>query len=246
MNHKLFLDINCDVGEAINNEENLFPHISSCNIACGGHAGNKKEMKKIVLLAQKFGLNIGAHPSYPDKENFGRKKIQISDNSLRDSIENQIMQLVEILDEEDLELNHIKAHGALYNFSANDRNTAVLILEIAKKFNVKLYVPYNSLISKLADGIGVEIMTELFLDRKYNDDYSLLDRNHKNAIITKTKDIICQLENILNNKIITVNNKVKKVKYETLCIHGDNVNANEILENLTTHFKSKGIEIKKY
>ena len=120
------------------------------------------------------------------------------------------------------------------------------ILEIAKKFNVKLYVPYNSLISKLADGIGVEIMTELFLDRKYNDDYSLLDRNHKNAIITKTKDIICQLENILNNKIITVNNKVKKVKYETLCIHGDNVNANEILENLTTHFKSKGIEIKKY
>ena len=74
MNQKLFLDINCDVGEAINNEENLFPHISSCNIACGGHAGNKKEMKKIVLLAQKFGLNIGAHPSYPDKENFGRKK----------------------------------------------------------------------------------------------------------------------------------------------------------------------------
>tara|TARA_B100001057_G_scaffold30329_1_gene27622 strand:- start:1807 stop:2547 length:741 start_codon:yes stop_codon:yes gene_type:complete len=246
MRNNLFLDINCDVGEGLKNESELFPLISSCNIACGGHAGDEQSMRDVVLLAKKHNLNIGAHPSYPDKKNFGRKKIKISIKELKESIESQIITLVNVLGKEKLKMNHIKAHGALYNFSSYDKETAIVIIDLVKKLNVKLYVPYNSLIFKLAKDEGINTMIELFLDRNYNTDYSLVSRSNKKALITNPKDMLDHVENILNNKIVTINNFNIDVKFDTLCVHGDNPGAIKMLQSLNQQLKSKKISIKKY
>ena len=246
MRNNLFLDINCDVGEGLKNESELFPLISSCNIACGGHAGDEQSMRDVVLLAKKHNLNIGAHPSYPDKKNFGRKKIKISLKELKESIESQIITLANVLGKEKLKMNHIKAHGALYNFSSHDKETAIVIIDLVKKLNLKLYVPYNSLIFKLAKDEGIDTMIELFLDRNYNTDYSLVSRSNKKALITSPKDMLDHVENILNNKIVTINNFKIDVKFDTLCVHGDNPGAIKMLQSLNQQLKSKKISIKKY
>ena len=174
------------------------------------------------------------------------KKIKISIKKLKESIENQIISLRDILKRENLKLNHIKPHGALYNFASNDIETAIIITDLVKKFNVKLYAPYNSLMSKLARDKGINTIIELFLDRNYNSDYSLVNRQNKDAVITNPNNMIEHLDNILNNKIVAIDNININVEFDTLCIHGDNPKAVEMLLNLYQHLKSKGISIKKY
>lgn len=238
----LKIDINADVGEGIGNEDQLFPLISSCNIACGGHAGNLETMLSVVRLAKKNNLKIGAHPSFPDKKNFGRKIINISKDKLVKSLKNQIQALKTILIQENVDLNHIKPHGALYNFASNDKETARIIIDLTKEINTKLYAPYSSLISKMAREEGVKICNELFIDRNYNSNLTLVSRDNPNALIENSNEMFKHVYNIINNKIISVDKKEISVEFDTLCIHGDNPNAIELLEEL--HLKLNNIEIK--
>ncbi|MBT6447901.1 MAG: 5-oxoprolinase subunit PxpA [Flavobacteriaceae bacterium] len=238
----LKIDINADVGEGIGNEDQLFPLISSCNIACGGHAGNLETMLSVVRLAKKNNLKIGAHPSFPDRKNFGRKIMNISKDKLVKSLKNQIQALRTILIQENVDLNHIKPHGALYNFASNDKETARIIIDLTKEINTKLYAPYSSLISKMAREEGVKICNELFIDRNYNSNLTLVSRDNPNALIENSNEMFKHVYNIINNKIISVDKKEISVEFDTLCIHGDNPNAIELLEEL--HLKLNNIEIK--
>ena len=238
----LKIDINADVGEGIGNEDQLFPLISSCNIACGGHAGNLETMLSVVRLAKKNNLKIGAHPSFPDRKNFGRKIMNISKDKLVKSLKNQIQALRTILIQENVDLNHIKPHGALYNFASNDKETARIIIDLTKEINTKLYAPYSSLISKMAREEGVKICNELFIDRNYNSNLTLVSRDNPNALIENSNEMFKHVYNIINNKIISVDKKEISVEFDTLCIHGDNPNAIEFLEEL--HLKLNNIEIK--
>tara|TARA_B100000470_G_C19756742_1_gene376354 strand:- start:155 stop:886 length:732 start_codon:yes stop_codon:yes gene_type:complete len=238
----LKIDINADVGEGIGNEDQLFPLISSCNIACGGHAGNLETMLSVVRLAKKNNLKIGAHPSFPDRKNFGRKIMNISKDKLVKSLKNQIQALRNILIQENVDLNHIKPHGALYNFASNDKETARIIIDLTKEINTKLYAPYSSLISKMAREEGVKICNELFIDRNYNSNLTLVSRDNPNALIENSNEMFKHVYNIINNKIISVDKKEISVEFDTLCIHGDNPNAIELLEEL--HLKLNNIEIK--
>ena len=240
---KIKLDINADVGEGIENENKLFPFISSCNIACGGHTGNYKTMLSTVRLAKQYNVKIGAHPSFEDRENFGRKILKVDKKELLCSLINQVESLKNILKNEKIKLNHIKAHGALYNLSAYDKDSAKIIIELAKKVNTKLYVPYSSLISKIAKEQGVETYNELFVDRNYNSDLTLVSRENSNALINDSKTMFEHVKKIINDQIITsVNNKNMSVEFDTLCIHGDSPNAIELIKKL--HFKLKNIGIK--
>ena len=238
----LKIDINADVGEGIGNEDQLFPLISSCNIACGGHAGNLETMLSVVRLAKKNNLKIGAHPSFPDRKNFGRKIMNISKYKLVKSLKNQIQALRTILIQENVDLNHIKPHGALYDFASNDKETARIIIDLTKEINTKLYAPYSSLISKMAREEGVKICNELFIDRNYNSNLTLVSRDNPNALIENSNEMFKHVYNIINNKIISVDKKEISVEFDTLCIHGDNPNAIELLEEL--HLKLNNIEIK--
>ena len=239
----LKIDINSDVGEGIGNEEQLFPLISSCNIACGGHAGDLETMLSVVRLAKKNNLKIGAHPSFPDRKNFGRKRMNISKDKLIKSLKNQIESLKKILIQENVDLNHIKPHGALYNFASNDKETAKIIIDLTKEMKTKLYVPYSSLISEMAIKEGIEICNELFIDRNYNSNLTLVSRDNSNALIENSNEMFNHVYNIINNKIISIDKKERNVEFDTLCIHGDNPNVIKLLEDLHLKLNNIGIEI---
>ena len=141
------IDINADVGEGIGNEIQLIPLLSSCNIACGGHAGDYNTMTEVVRLAKQHDVKIGAHPSFPDRINFGRAVLKVKEQDLYESLSTQINSFLDVLNEQDASLHHIKPHGALYNLAAKDEATARVIVKVVKSLDmsVKLYATYKSL-----------------------------------------------------------------------------------------------------
>jgi len=178
------IDINSDVGEGIDNEAQLLPFLSSCNIACGAHAGDVETMQRVVRIAQDHKVKIGAHPGYEDKANFGRVPLDISREQLKESIRAQILRLKEITDAQGTKLHHIKPHGALYNKAAIDQQTATIIIETIADIDATLvlYTPYNSVILELAQGV-LPVKVEGFADRNYNSDYTLVSRSRNDALI---------------------------------------------------------------
>ncbi len=244
---KWSIDINSDVGEGIGNEDNLLPLISSCNIACGGHAGDIATMEYVIGLAKKHHVKIGAHPSYPDKVNFGRQVLSISDEDLKASITDQLKTFNKVLEKENAQLHHIKAHGALYNETAKNKSLALLYLDAIKPYreNTFLYVPYGSVISKLALKNNFKIIYEAFADRNYNPDLSLVSRQFPNALIEEPQKV---LEHILfivkKGKVKTVAKEEIEIKADTLCIHGDTPSALQILMYLSQELPNSGVQLK--
>lgn len=244
----IFIDINCDVGEGFDNEEQLFRYISSCNIACGAHAGSLEVIDKTIELAVKNKVKIGAHPSYPDKENFGRKVMSISEEELRLSVSNQIDLMQERVGKQQQQLHHIKPHGALYNELVKNEGLATLFVSILKKYdsNYFLYVPYNSVIAKLALQNNIKIKYETFLDRNYNDDLSLVSRANKSALITDgNKAFKHVLKMIKSEKVKTISGLEKTIKSGTFCLHGDTTNAISFVEKVTDLLKKEQIFVRK-
>jgi UPF0271 protein len=232
----IIIDINADVGEGLNNESQLMPYLSSCNIACGGHAGNEESMSKVVKLAKKHKVKIGAHPSFPDKQNFGRQVIQISSADLYTSLKQQIRSLMKVLRTEHITLHHIKPHGALYNLAAVDEKTANVIIEVVKSIALplSLYVPYGSVIADKAQKEGIKITYEAFADRNYNVDLTLVTRSQNNAIITNPNDVFNHVYKMISQqKVKTISGVEVEIKADTFCIHGDNPEALKLLEFLS-------------
>ena len=248
MIRKVFIDINCDVGEGIGNESALFSHISSCNVACGGHAGDVNTMSEIVHLAQKFGIKVGAHPSYPDRDNFGRVSMRIEKSLLKASILKQIKELEAILNTANMELHHIKAHGALYNDIAGDLELSTLYLEsiLAYKDHVLLYLPYGSVVEEEARKQGYKISLEAFGDRNYNEDLSLVSRRSSEAMIEEPKKVLEHIVSMVtNNKVYTLNGIQMPIWADTYCIHGDTATALQILMYLSDELPKQHIFLKK-
>ena len=235
------ININCDLGEGLNNEHIIMPLINSCNIACGGHAGDSNSMIECVEISIKNEVLIGAHPSYPDRENFGRKKIDISRSELYYSLLDQIERLNSIAKSYGAKLHHIKAHGALYNQMFTDRDLSDFYLDTIKSFQEEcyIYIPYNSEIEKSALEKGYRIMYEAFGDRLYNDNLSLVSRDNKDALINTPKSVIDQIYNIIDSKKIkSINGVYQSIKADTICIHSDTDNAVEILKEINKVFKN--------
>ncbi|MDC1464555.1 5-oxoprolinase subunit PxpA [Polaribacter sp.] len=241
------IDINCDVGEGLNNEHLLMPYITSCNIACGGHFGDKNSIDETIELAIQNNVLIGAHPSFPDTENFGRKLINISDDAFKESIQNQLNLFMNSLSFFHVKLHHIKPHGALYNSIAVDENLAILFIDTIKKFTIDayLYVPYNSVIERVAKENNIKIKYEAFADRNYNDDLSLVSRTYENALILDKKQVFLHVHRIIKeDKVKTVSGKEVKIKADTFCVHGDSKNAIEIVKYVSRELKNHAIIVR--
>ena len=241
------IDINCDVGEGIGNEADLFPMISSCNIACGGHAGSKESIRQSIELAIKYNVRVGAHPSYPDRENFGRVSMNISDGDLIKSISNQLKLFMTECNELGATLHHIKPHGALYNDFAKCEHLANVFLRAISTYKDKviLYVPYGSVIELLAKANNFSIMKEAFADRNYNNDLSLVSRKQDNALISNGKDVLEHLVLMSNeNQVRTVNGGKIPIEADTFCIHGDTPSAFQILTYITVHLPEHNLQAK--
>ncbi|MGB1231120.1 MAG: 5-oxoprolinase subunit PxpA [Winogradskyella sp.] len=240
------IDINADVGEGFSNEADLMPYLSSCNIACGGHAGNNSSIRSAIKLAKKHHVKIGAHPSFPDKKNFGRLPMAITSEKLKQSLKEQMQVLALIAKQENATLNHIKPHGALYNLAAKETQLAQIIVDFIKANfkNLKLYAPYKSVIANLAIANGIEVVFEAFADRNYNDDLSLISRKNEDALLTKKEAVFCHVFNMITHQKVKALSGVEvPIKAQTFCVHGDTKNALEILRYLTQKLKENAITI---
>lgn len=244
---KLTIDINADVGEGIGNETELMPYLSSCNIACGGHAGNYESMLKVVKQAEKFQIKIGAHPSFPDTDNFGRQVMEITNKELFKSLKTQIEALLKVLKEFDLPLHHIKPHGALYNLAAKNKNTASVIINVIKSITlpVKLYAPYKSVISEMAISENIDVVFEGFADRNYNEDLSLVSRQKDNALITNFAEVFRHAFSMISKQKVTAISGVEvPLKIDTICVHGDTPNAVELVSKIHQELVRNNVTIK--
>ena len=235
------IDINCDVGEGLNNEHLLMPLISSCNISCGAHAGSVDIINKVIALAMENNVRIGAHPAFPDRENFGRVVMDISDASLEQSLEEQLLLFKERAELLGAEIHHVKPHGALYNLITVNREKAELVIHAIQRVltEIPLYVPYNSMVDKVAQEKGMPIVYEAFADRNYNDDLTLVSRALPFAVITDKTKVVKHVRRMYEeSKVRTVQDTIQEIKAQTFCVHGDNKNVMEILEALHNEFIS--------
>ena len=229
------MDINCDLGEGIGRDADIMPYLDSCSIACGGHAGDRETMVDTLRLAREHEVRVGAHPSFEDRKNFGRTEMYVPPEQLRSQLIHQIAELSVLAKLEDVELAHVKAHGALYNMSARSADLASLLIDVVDFFNedLILYVPFGSLLFRKAREAGIPFMVEAFADRNYDDDFRLVPRSEPNAVITDPELVKERVERLLGEQqMISANGNVRKVEVDTLCIHGDNPRAVEIAREL--------------
>lgn len=220
----LICDLNCDMGEGMANESLIMPFISSANIACGFHAGNGDTIRQTMDLAMKHGVHIGAHPSFRDKENFGRKEMHLPSHKLYAIILEQLIKMDLIANERGVRLHHVKPHGALYNMAARDNQLAITIATAVKDFNedLVLYGLSGSCLISEARSMGLKTSSEVFADRTYQDDGSLTPRTSENALIdTEEKSVQQVLQMVKQGVVTTVSGKTIPIETETICIHSD-------------------------
>lgn len=232
------IDLNCDMGENIGNDEDIMPYISSANIACGFHAGDWNSMQATVRLAKRYDVAIGAHPGWKDIEGFGRREMSLPNEEVESLILYQIGALYAIAKAEGVELRHVKPHGALYNQAAKDRGLANVIAWAVKRFSGELILmglAGSALIEAGLDA-GLRVANEGFPDRNYNPDGTLVSRQQENAIIAAPEDVAIHAVQLARDGI-DFNGRL--VQVDTLCLHGDHPHAaqnakrvREALENL--------------
>ena len=240
------IDINCDLGEGIGNDSQLMPFLSSCNIACGGHFGDEQTIAETVQLAKQYHVKIGAHPSFPDQANFGRKIMEIEDEVLIESIHDQILLVDSISQAHQLPMHHVKLHGALYNLAAINRKTTDLVIKacLKTKLDFKIYAPYGSVLSELGKNY-FEIVHEAFIDRAYNDGLSLVSRANDKALITDPAQAWVQLNQIFSHhEVKSITGQISPIQADTFCIHGDTEAAPGILAFIQEKLNQRGISIK--
>ncbi len=248
---KKIIDLNSDVGErpeALTNgsEEKLISLISSANIACGGHAGDEHSILDVMKLCKKYNVGIGAHPSYPDRINFGRIELHLSHEEITQFVYYQVESFVRMAEANGFEVRHIKPHGALYNVAARDEKTALAISngigKISKDFI--LYGLAGSLMIDLWRNEGFNVASEAFADRCYENDGSLRSRKFPDALITNPLEAANQsLMIVRDGKIRTVSSEEIKIETDTICIHSDTGNSIEIIKEIRNKLFEAGIEI---
>jgi UPF0271 protein len=231
------IDINCDMGENAGNDKDIMPYITSANIACGFHAGDPATMQAIVRLAKRYGVAVGAHPSWKDVEGFGRREMMLPPEDVEALVLYQIGALYAIAKTEGVELRHVKLHGALYNQAAQDRTLANAVAHAVKRFSGKL-VLFGLAGSRLIEAgieVGLRVANEGFPDRNYNPDGTLVSRKQSNAIIEIPEEVAAHALHLIRDGILFGG---KRVQVDTLCLHGDHPNVVEnaklIRDNLLT------------
>jgi len=242
-------DLNCDMGEGIGNDKAIMPFITSANIACGYHTGDETTMRETVLLAKEAGVAIGAHPSFLDKENFGRTEIKdITPQQLYELVTEQIRILAKIAEGCSTTLHHVKPHGALYNMAARDAQLAAAIARAVCDFDkaLVLFGLSGSCLISEAKAIGLTTASEVFADRTYQDDGSLTPRTKPNALIEGEEQSLRQVLQMVKSGIVTSTaGKEISIAAETICLHGDGKTAVVFAEAINRKLKAEGVQIAK-
>ena len=233
MNSKLAIDLNLDAGEVSTalfdgSEEKLYQYVSSVNIACGGHAGDERSMRQAVRLARKYQLTVGAHPSFPDRQGFGRRPVVMDSGELKATLVDQIRALQAVCISEGLVLTHVKPHGALYNVAAEQEEIAFSVLAAVREVDPRLAIVglANSNFIRLIRVHGLTALEEAFADRVYEANGTLRSRQHSDALIKDPQVAAAQALQIVKQLCVrSISGELVPINADTICIHGDSENA---------------------
>lgn len=228
---KNVIHINCDLGEGGGSDAELMPFLSACNIACGGHYGDLQSIAYTVELAMRHGVEIGAHPAYPDPKNFGRKTMDIPLDALQNTLVEQIERVKVETEKRGGQLHHVKPHGALYNDIVKDSAKAAIVVKSILEVDERLilFAPPKAVVQDMAKG-KLKVWTEGFMDRGYHADFSLVAREKEGAVL-QTKQAVFKraLSLALTGSIRTITNEQLQADFDTVCLHSDTINAVEML-----------------
>lgn len=235
------------MGEGVGNEPQLFPYISSANIACGYHAGDEETMRAVIRMAKSYRVSIGVHPSFEDRENFGRTMQSISTGAIYDLVTKQLVLFATIAQQENAVMTHVKPHGALYNLSAKNADVATAIAHAVKDFDedLLLYGLSGSYSLSTATSLGLKTIAEVFADRTYQDDGSLTPRSLPGARL-ETRSAMAQqvLQMVLDKKLTSVTGKIIPIQADSVCVHSDGPNAVILAKHLFELLQQNNIAVK--
>ena len=231
--------INCDMGEwdaphLEQVDDDIMPLVDMSNIACGGHAGSREIIIYTLKLADKYKVKTGAHPGYEDRTGFGRTYQSLSSEALESSISKQLKLFMECCKELDIAPFHVKAHGALYHACNHREMESKVLIDLMLDLcpNLFLLVAPKSMLERKAKDAGIKTLAESFVDRRYNDDLSLVSRQFENAVIFDEKLARNQFKGLKNGEITSLSGVKQVLQTDTACIHGDNPNCISILKSI--------------
>ena len=243
---KLSVDLNADLGEGSGHDAELFELISSANIATGFHAGDSDTMHAAISAAMQHGVAVGAHPSFFDRENFGRKELKVPNEEVFDAVAYQLGIFQAIASALGVRSNHVKPHGALYNMAVRDEKLADAIARGIESVDPKLilFAPDNTELARAGETHGVQIAREIFADRNYLNDGWLVPRTRPDALLRDPKEAAERVLRMLREgKVRSVEGRDVDVRGETICVHGDTPGAVEFARELRTQLEREGVGI---
>jgi UPF0271 protein len=240
------VDLNSDLGEGAGHDDEILSLVSSANIACGFHAGNPTSIFNSIRAAKEKGVAAGAHPSLDDRKNFGRTEMQVSAAEVYALVAYQVGAFHALCTAAGVEMNHVKPHGALYNMAVRDRELSNAIAHgvLAVDTRTILFAPAGTELFRAAQELGLPTAAEVFADRNYNADGSLVSRTRPDALLHDPGEAAERVLRMLTEgKIRAVDGSDVSVKAETICLHGDKPDAVEFARTLRARLKREGIII---
>jgi UPF0271 protein len=241
------LDFNCDLGEGCGSDAAIVPLISSASIACGGHAGDAASMRETVLLCQRHGVSIGAHPSFEDRTHFGRRDIALPPDAIHAFVKRQVLALAAVCADLGARVRHVKPHGALYNLAARDRPVADAIASAIADVDptLILYGLSGSSLTDAGAAAGLRIAHEVFAERAYAADGSLSPRGTPGAVIEDIEASLAQVRMLLRDGTVTALDGTRvRLRADTLCLHGDRSDATAFAGALRAALQAEGIQVR--
>ena len=239
------IDFNCDLGEGCDDVA-VMPFISSANIACGLHAGDAETMRRTVALCIEHEVAIGAHPSFDDREHFGRREMACSPAEIHALVLRQIHMLAGIASEQDARLTHVKPHGALYNMAARDSSLADAIAHAVHDANPSLLLAglSGSALPAAGEAIGLRVLHEVFAERRYEADGTLTPRSQSDAVIHALDDALAQVRGLVRDGcVIARTGATIALRADTLCLHGDRTDAAAFAHAIRSMLDSEGVRV---
>lgn len=245
------IDLNCDLGESfgawkMGNDEAIIPLITSANIACGFHASDPVVMNRTVALAEKAGISAGAHPGFPDLNGFGRREMKLSKEEVYTGMIYQLGALDAFLRIRGMKLVHVKPHGALYNMAAKDHELAETVCAAVRDYDPSLIIlaqPSGQLYQAAAEA-GLKAAAEVFADRAYNEDGTLVSRSLANAMISDPQLAAQRVVRMVKEgRVTAVTGRDIAIRADSVCVHGDGPAALQTVTTLRSMLEAEGIEI---
>ena len=240
------IDLNADVGEGCGQDGALMPLISSANIACGLHAGDGDSMREAVARALEHGVAIGAHPSFPDREHFGRRETQLGARELHECIVAQIDTLASVAAAAGTRLRHVKPHGALYNMAARDEELAETVVTAIRSLDpsLMLFGLAGSALLAAAERLGTRAVGEAFADRAYRSDGSLLPRDQPGSVLHSHADVAARAVTMVQDgEVVAVDGSRVRIAADTICVHGDTPGAAALARRIRAALAEAGVRV---